>query len=285
MSGAAGAGVGAEERGPDPAGPAASGGDGAGDGGASGGGGAAAADEVLHVSLAQWEGPLDLLLALARANRVDLAAIPILPLVDQYLAFIARARALRIELAADYLVMAAWLAYLKSALLLPKPAPEEADAEAMAERLRWRLARLGAMREAAAKLLARDLLGRDVFARGAPEGLRRVTKARVEASLYELLAAYGAIAGRRERGSWAPPARPELMTLEEALARVERLLGERLDWTVLAEFLPEGLDGAARRGALAAGLAAALELVRQGRAELAQAGAFAPLFVRPRRAD
>ncbi|WP_448581066.1 segregation and condensation protein A [Thermaurantiacus sp.] len=241
-----------------------------------------AGDEVLHVAVEAWEGPLDLLLALARTNRVDLRAIPILPLVDQYLAFIGRARALRLELAADYLVMAAWLAYLKSALLLPEPGPGEVDAEAMAERLRWRLARLAAMRDAAAALVARDLLGRDVFARGAPEGLRRVTRAKVEASLYELLSAYGGIAAMRERRCWTPPARPVLMTLEEAIARVEAMLGERLDWTRLAEFLPGGLEGQARSGAMAAGFAAALELVRRGRVELAQAAPFAPLMLRAR---
>lgn len=241
-----------------------------------------AGDEVLHVSVEAWDGPLDLLLALARANRVDLRAIPILPLVDQYLAYIGRARALRLELAADYLVMAAWLAYLKSSLLLPAPALGEVDADAMAERLRWRLARLAAMREAAGALVARDLLGRDVFSRGAPEGLRRRTRARVEASLYELLAAYGRIAAMRERRRWTPPARPALMTLEEAIARVEAMLGGRLDWTLLAAFLPAGLDGPARTGAVAAGFAAALELVRRGRAEIAQQTPFGPLLLRGR---
>jgi segregation and condensation protein A len=238
--------------------------------------------ESLHLQFEHWEGPLDVLLALARANRVDLRAIPILPLVDQYLAFIARARALRLELAADYLVMAAWLAYLKSALLLPPPNPEQEDGEAMAERLRWRLERLSAMREAAGALTARDLLGRDVFVRGMPEGLRRVTETRVEASLYELLSAYGAIAGRRARGTWVPPARPNLMTLEDAIARVGAMLGETLDWTRLEAFLPETGDLAQAKGTLAAGFAAALELVRLGLADLSQAGAFQPLLLRKR---
>ncbi|MFQ3664597.1 MAG: ScpA family protein [Sphingomonadaceae bacterium] len=240
-------------------------------------------EDVLNVSVEHWEGPLDLLLSLARANRVDLRAIPILPLVDQYLAFIARARALRIELAADYLVMAAWLAYLKSALLLPAPvSEEETDPDVLAERLRWRLARLAAMREAASALVTRDLLGRDVFARGAPEGLRRVTRAKVEASLYDLLSAYGALAAARDARSWVPPARPQLMTLEEALERVGAMLGERLDWTALSAFLPDLPEGVARASALAASFAAALELVRLGRAELAQPGPFAPLMLRAR---
>jgi segregation and condensation protein A len=239
---------------------------------------------MLHVSFEHWEGPLDLLLALARANRVDLRAIPILPLVDQYLAFIGRARALKLEIAADHLVMAAWLAYLKSALLLPEPEAPEADAEAMAERLRWRLERLAAMREAAASLVARDLLGRDVFLRGAPEGLRRVTEARVEASLYELLSAYGAIAARSASGVWSPAPRTTLMTLEEAIARVGRMLGETLDWTALAAVLPDELAGTARVAALAAGFAAALELVRTGAAEMVQAETFGPLLLRARQA-
>jgi segregation and condensation protein A len=152
----------------------------------------------------------------------------------------------------------------------------------MAERLRWRLERLSAMREAAAHLVARDLLGRDVFARGAPEGLRRVTEARVEASLYELLSAYGAIAGRRARGVWSPPARVQVMTLEAAIARVGAMLGETLDWTRLEAFLPEAPDLVQAKGALAAGFVAALELVRLGMADLSQTEHFAPLLLRRR---
>jgi segregation and condensation protein A len=239
-------------------------------------------EQVLNVSVEHWEGPLDLLLSLARANRVDLRAIPILPLVDQYLAFIARARALRIELAADYLVMAAWLAYLKSALLLPAPETPEADPDVLAERLRWRLARLAAMREAAAALVQRDMLGRDVFARGAPEGLRRVTKAKVATRLYDLLSAYGAIHAARDARAWSPPERPQLMTLDEALDRVGAILGTRLDWTALAAFLPDLPAGMPRAAALAASFAAALELVRLGRAEMAQGAPFAPLMLRGR---
>ncbi|WP_448586994.1 segregation and condensation protein A [Thermaurantiacus sp.] len=241
-------------------------------------------EETLHLTLEQWEGPLDLLLALARANRVDLRAIPILPLVDQYLAFIGRARALRLEIAADHLVMAAWLLYLKSALLLPEAEAPEPDAEAMAERLRRRLERLAAMRDAAVALLARDLIGRDVFFRGAPEGLRRLTAAKVEASLYDLLAAYGAVAERRSGTSWQPALRTGLMTVEEALERLARLLGEVPDWTALTAFLPPGLKGPERSAAVAAGLSAALELVRTGAAEMAQAEAFGPLLLRARQA-
>lgn len=247
----------------------------------SGGNSAREDPEVLHVALQTWEGPLDLLLALARANRLDLREIPILPLVDQYLAFVADARALRLELAADYLVMAAWLAYLKSALLLPEPRDPEADPDVMAERLRWRLARLAAMRDAAASLVVRDCLGRDVFVRGAPEGLRRITAARVDAGLYDLLAAYGAISARRTT-SWAPARRTLLMSIEEALERLSRLVGGTPDWTELLAFLPESEDNSLRASALAASFAAMLELVRAGQAELSQAGLFQPLMVRGR---
>lgn len=235
--------------------------------------------DALIVSLDGFEGPLDLLLTLARNQRIDLAAIPILPLVDQYLAFIAEARKLRLEVAADHLVMAAWLAYLKSALLLPREDAPDPDPEDLAERLRWRLLRLDAMRTAADRLLARDLMGRDVFARGAPEGLRQVRTSSVKASLYDLLSAYGAIAGRPRNSPWAPPPRA-VVTLEEALDQLGRLIGTALDWTELQGFLPDSLSAALTPSALASSFVAALELARTGRAELAQADAFGPLLLR-----
>jgi segregation and condensation protein A len=240
---------------------------------------ASAAPDALIVSLAGFEGPLDLLLTLARAQRIDLAAIPILPLVDQYLAFIAEARALRLEVAADHLVMAAWLAYLKSVLLLPREELPDPDPEMLAEQLRWRLLRLDAMRTAAERLMARDLLGRDVFARGAPEGLRQVRTARVDCGLYDLLSAYGAIAGRPRNMPWAPPPRA-VITLEEALEQLSRQIGTALDWTELKNFLPEGLAPALKPSAIASSFVAALELARTGRAQLSQADAFGPLMLR-----
>ena len=239
-------------------------------------------DEVLNLALDGWEGPLDLLLQLARHQRVDLAKISILALVEQYLEFIARARKVRLELAADYLVMAAWLAYLKSCLLLPKEAQEEPSAEELALRLQMQLQRLDAMREAGARLMARDQLGRDTYPRGAPEGLRVVRAAAYDCSLYELLKAYGDIRGRAEHRVYAVKRRP-IFALEDALHRLESMLGVALDWTELASFLPESEDASYRRSALASTFVAALELTRLGRTDLSQAEAFGPLHLRAKR--
>jgi segregation and condensation protein A len=233
----------------------------------------------LTLDLDGWEGPLDLLLTLARAQKVDLAKISILALVEQYLAFIADAKKLKLEIAADYLVMAAWLAYLKSCLLLPKEQAADPSPEELAMRLQLRLQRLQAMREAGARLVARDRLGRDVFARGAPEGLRVDRKSGWSAELYDLISAYGSIRARNE------PAvhfvgRRQVMTLDEALTRVERLLGTRLEWTEIRSFLPETQDGEYRRSALASSFVAALELARQGKLQLDQQAAFEPLYIR-----
>lgn len=232
----------------------------------------------LTLDLEVWEGPLDVLLALARAQKVDLRAISILRLVEQYLAFVARERA-RLELAADYLVMAAWLAYLKSALLLPRQETEEPSAEELAWRLQMRLERLQSMREAGARLMAGDRLGRDVFVRGAPEGLRVVRHAAWEASLYELIAAYGQVSARTRPVLHVVQARP-VMTLEAALERVAALVGSAIDWRRIEAFLPDGGDARLRRSALASSFVAALELARQGRVELRQERAFAPLMLR-----
>jgi segregation and condensation protein A len=233
----------------------------------------------LTLDIDGWEGPLDLLLTLARSQKVDLARISILALVEQYLAFIADAKKLKLEIAADYLVMAAWLAYLKSCLLLPKDAEADPSPEELALRLQLRLQRLAAMREAGARLIARDRIGRDVFLRGAPEGLRVVRKAAWEAELYDLIAAYGAVRGRSEPAVHIVSRRP-VMTLEEALLRVERLLGARMDWATLESFLPETQDGEFRKSCLASSFVATLELARTGRVELDQKAPFAPLYIR-----
>jgi segregation and condensation protein A len=236
-------------------------------------------DDVLLVALGAWEGPLDLLLTLARNQKVDLAQISILALVDQYLAFINRARRVRLELAADYLVMAAWLAYLKSCLLLPKEAQDEPSAEELALRLQMQLQRLEAMRDAGARLLARDRIGRDIFLRGAPEGLRVERTSAYDCTLYELLKAYGDIRQRGTTRVYAPQRRP-VLALDDAIARLGALLGTALDWTEIAQFLPASEDPEYRRSALASTFVAALELARQGKARLVQTEAFGPLHLR-----
>lgn len=236
----------------------------------------------LTLDLDGWEGPLDLLLTLARAQKVDLKQISILALVEQYLQFINNARSLQLELAADYLVMAAWLAYLKSALLLPKDEAEDPSPEEMALMLQLRLQRLDAMREAGARLMACDRLGRDVFARGAPEGLRVVSARRWDCSYFALIQSYGRVKARTMPAFHVVKAR-QVMTLEDALHRVSNLVGMALDWTRLESFLPEGVSGQLRRSALASSFLAALELARQGRVDLEQDGAFEPLMLRARR--
>jgi segregation and condensation protein A len=240
---------------------------------------AVAEADRLTLDLDGWEGPLDLLLTLARAQKVDLATISILALVEQYLAFIADAKKLKLEIAADYLVMAAWLAYLKSCLLLPKDPEVDPTPEELALRLTLRLQRLGAMREAGARLMARDRLGRDVFGRGAPEGLRLVRKAAWQVELYDLISAYGIIRARSEPAFHVVSRRP-VMTLDEALHRIERLVGSRIGWTEIGSFLPETQDGEYRRSALASSFVATLELARQGKIEIDQESPFAPLYVR-----
>jgi segregation and condensation protein A len=236
-------------------------------------------DAALYLELDGWEGPLDLLLDLARRQKVDLKAISILALVDQYIAYIERAEALRLELAADYLVMAAWLAYLKSALLLPRDEQEDPSPEDLALRLQLRLARLGAMREAAARLMARDRLGRDVFLRGAPEGLRTDRKTLWQCDWFALVQAYGQVNARTARVVHMVRERP-VMTLDSALDRVSAMLGVTLDWMDIRDFLPPFAEPRLRRSALASSFVAALELARLGRAELAQDETFGPLRVR-----
>lgn len=241
-------------------------------------------DNSLYLELDGWEGPLDLLLDLARRQKVDLKAISILALVDQYLGYIDRAEALKLEVAADYLVMAAWLAYLKSALLLPREEQEDPSPEELALRLQLRLQRLGAMREAAGRLMGRDRLGRDVFARGAPEGLRVDKRNAWQCSWFDLVQAYGQVEARSAPAIHMVRERP-VMTLETALDRVSSMLGMALDWMELRDFLPRQAidrsgDPRLRRSALASSFVAALELARLGKAEIAQDETFGPLRLR-----
>ncbi|SCW40416.1 condensin subunit ScpA [Sphingobium faniae] len=240
---------------------------------------AAPRPDMLTVSFESWEGPLDLLLALARTQKVDLREISILALTEQYLAYIDGARQLKLELAADYLVMAAWLAYLKSALLLPKEAQPEPSPEELALRLQLRLQRLHAMREAGARLMARDRIGRDVFVRAKPEGLRLVRRAKWDASLFDMLQAYGQVKARTQPVIHRVAVRP-VMTLDEAIQRVGALVGAALDWTRIESFLPSGLDAPMAKSAMASSFVAALELARQGRLDIRQEGIFEPIFLR-----
>ena len=232
--------------------------------------------DELTLTLDGWEGPLDLLLNLARAQKVDLSQISILQLVEQYLLYLNQARALKLEIAADYLVMAAWLAYLKSCLLLPKDPDQDPSPEEIALRLQMRLQQLDAMREAGARLLGRDRIGRDVFARGSPEGLRLVRKSAWQVRDFDLFAAYGAVKARTQPAMHVVHAR-SVMTLEEAIERVARMIGAALDWTFLETFLPETEDVQFRRSSLASSFLAALELARRGRLEIAQDEPFAPI--------
>ncbi len=236
-------------------------------------------DAALYLELDGWEGPLDLLLDLARRQKVDLKSISILALVDQYIAYIERAEALRLEIAADYLVMAAWLAYLKSALLLPREEQEDPSPEELALRLQLRLERLGAMRDAAARLMARDRLGRDVFARGAPEGLKVLRKNQWQCDWYQLVRGYGQVKLRTEPVVHMVRERP-VMTLDSAIDRVSAMLGVTVEWLDIRAFLPAGAGPQLRRSALASSFVAALELARLGRAEIRQEEVFGPLQVR-----
>ena len=242
-----------------------------------------ASDPLLHVDVEGFEGPLDLLLHLARNQKVDLARISVLALAEQYISFIERARELRLELAADYLVMAAWLAYLKSRLLIPEQASDDGESgEEMAAILQFRLKRLEAMREAASRLVNRNRLGRDFFGRGDPE--LEVVDRRNEytGTLYDLLTAYASLRQRQavtnvrieKRGVWS---------LKEAREVLSRMIGTLRDWTALDSFLLEYLSLPGERATvLASSFAATLELVREGTLEVRQQEAFAPLFMRNR---
>jgi segregation and condensation protein A len=242
------------------------------------------ARDMLVVDVEGFEGPLDLLLALARTQKVDLAKISVLALAQQYLDFIAEARRLRLEIAADYLVMAAWLAFLKSKLLLPEEKDEEGEPTGaeLAALLAFRLKRLHAMREASAQLMNRKRLGRDVFARGLPEPIRILRKSIYDANVYDLLKAYSQQRQRTAVRSLQVRQRP-VWSLKEAREELERLLGLNLDWAPLDRLLSEFLvEPELRKTALASSFTATLEMTREGRLEIRQAKSFAPLFVRRR---
>ena len=240
-------------------------------------------DPSLVVDVAGFEGPLDLLLHLARNQKVDLARISILALAEQYLAFIEKVRALRLELAADYLVMAAWLAFLKSKLLIPKQPGEEGESgEELAAVLQFRLKRLEAMRDAAARLVNRNRLGRDVFARGTPEMVIIEKRNRFSASLYDLLTAY-AQQRQRQAINNVTIARRAVWSLKDAREVLARLVGSVGDWTALDSFLIEYLAAPEeKRTAMASSFAATLEMVREGKLEVRQDQVFAPIYLRGR---
>ena len=240
-------------------------------------------DPSLVVDVAGFEGPLDLLLHLARNQKVDLARISILALAEQYLAFIERVRALRLELAADYLVMAAWLAFLKSKLLIPKQPGEEGESgEELAAVLQFRLKRLEAMRDAAARLVNRNRLGRDVFARGMPEMVIVEKRNTDSASLYDLLTAY-AQQRQKQAINNVTIARRAVWSLKDARDVLARLIGTLSDWTTLDSFLIQYLAAPEeRRTAVASSCAATLEMVREGKLEVRQDQVFAPIYLRGR---
>lgn len=240
------------------------------------------AAEALIVDVGAFEGPLDLLLTLSRTQKVDLRQISILALAEQYLAFVEKAKQLRLELAADYLVMAAWLAFLKSRLLLPPdPTEEGPSGEELAAHLAFQLERLEAMRKAAAQLMARDQLGRDFFARGITEDVQRVRKVTYTATLLDLMQGYARI---RTRDDFRPFVmdRQHVMTMEQALDRMRHLIGFAGDWTEISSYLPDGWDAdpQRRRSTTAATFAASLELAKEGKIEIRQGDVFAPIQIR-----
>jgi segregation and condensation protein A len=242
------------------------------------------AAEALIVDVGAFEGPLDLLLTLSRTQKVDLRQISILALARQYLSFVEKAKQLRLELAADYLVMAAWLAFLKSRLLLPPDPKEEGPSgEELAAHLAFQLERLQAMRNSAAKLMARDQLGRDFFARGITEDVQRVRRVTYTASLLDLMQGYARI---RTRDDFRPFVmdRQHVMTMEQALEHMRHLIGFAGDWTDISSYLPDGWDAdpQRRRSTTAATFAASLELAKEGKIELRQGDSFAPIEIRKR---
>lgn len=241
----------------------------------------ASTDPALLIDVAGFEGPLDLLLYLARNQKVDLSRISVLALAEQYLQFVETARRIRIELAADYLVMAAWLAYLKSRLLIPQQAKDDGPSgEEMAATLAFRLKRLEAMREAASGLVNRNRLGRDVFARGAPEHIPDRQRSAYDASLYELLTAYATLR-QRQSVTQVTIERRNVWSLTDARELLTRLIGEVVDWTSLEQHLLRYMASPEDRvTAIASAFAASLELVREGKLEIRQEGAFQPIYMR-----
>jgi segregation and condensation protein A len=242
-------------------------------------------DQALLVQVDGFEGPLDLLLTLARNQKVDIAKISILKLADQYLEFIESAKKLNLELAADYLVMAAWLAYLKSRLILPqeKDPDGEPTADEMATRLRWRLQRLDAMRAASTRLMGRERRDRDVFGRGDPEPVNVIKLRTYKDTMYDLLTAYATDRVRKLGGKTYRPQMAPVLHIEDARERLERMLGKISDWSALDRLLPfEWSGGVRRRSAMASTLLACLELARDGKVEIQQASPFAEIYVRDR---
>ena len=241
--------------------------------------------DALVVSLDGFEGPLDVLLALARTQKVDLAKISVLALADQYLQFISQAHKLRLELAADYLVMAAWLAYLKSRLLLPREAAaDQPTGEELAARLAFRLKRLEAMRNAAAELMTRKRLGRDIFARGMPEGMRTIRVRQYTGVIYDLLKAYAEQRRRTTKRVHVVPRRT-VWSIKDARQRLEALIGEWTgEWMQLSKYLEQYLGSPdIARTAVASSFGATLEMAREGLVEISQAEPFAPIYVRKRK--
>ncbi|NLS03498.1 segregation/condensation protein A [Rhizobium sp. P32RR-XVIII] len=245
------------------------------------GGERASHEPALVIDVAGFEGPLDLLLYLARNQKVDLSRISVLALAEQYLQFVETARRIRIELAADYLVMAAWLAYLKSRLLIPQQVKDDGPSgEEMAATLAFRLKRLGAMREAANGLTNRNRLGRDVFSRGAPEHIPDRQRSAYEASLYDLLTAYASLR-QRQTVTQVTIARRNVWSLTDARELLTRMLGEVGGWTALEQYLLRYMASPEERvTAIASAFAASLELAREGKLEIRQEGAFEPLYMR-----
>jgi segregation and condensation protein A len=242
------------------------------------------AAEALIVDVDGFEGPLDLLLTLSRTQKVDLRKISVLELARQYLGFVEKAKALRIELAADYLVMAAWLAFLKSRLLLPPdPTEDGPSGEDLAAHLAFQLERLQAMRDVAAKLMARDQLGRDFFARGITQDVERVRKVEYTATLLDLMQGYARIRTKDEFRPFVMD-RDAVFTMEQALERMRGLIGFAGSWTDISSYMPEGWDAdpVRWRSATAATFAASLELAKEGKVELRQSDTFAPIELRRR---
>lgn len=242
----------------------------------------ATGEAALLIDVAGFEGPLDLLLYLARNQKVDLSRISVLALAEQYLQFVESARRIRIELAADYLVMAAWLAYLKSRLLIPQQSKDDGPSgEEMAATLAFRLKRLEAMRDAATKLINRNRLGRDIFARGAPEHVPVMERSSFDASLYDLLSAYAALR-QRQAVTQVTIERRQVWSLADARSILNRLIGEAADWTALDQYLIRYMTSEEDRvSAIASAFAASLELVREGRLEIRQEQAFQTIYLRP----
>ena len=245
-----------------------------------------ASSDDLIVNLEGYEGPLDVLLVLAKSQKVDLMQISILQLTEQYLVFIAEVRERNLELAADYLVMAAWLAYLKSNLLIPKEeSGEELSAEEMAERLKFQLKKLEAIRQVSEKLMNLPKLGTDFFERGMPEGIRLIRTPEYYLSLYDLLKSY---ADQRYKTAYSSMTieRPPVYAMEDALVRLQRMVGTVPDWTRLETFLPkEFSSGKGARSGVAGTLAASMELVREGLIEVQQLMPFGPVFIKNKKKE